>query len=68
MVHQTGLRGKIAFLPGEISRWSAEPTVGPVTVPRSLEKSAEAVVPEAVYSRREGPNVRKGTEGVRLDR
>lgn len=44
-MHQAGLRGKTAFLPGEISRWSALPTVAPATVPRSREKSAEAVVP-----------------------
>lgn len=45
MVHQAGVRGKFALLPGEISRRSAGPTTAVARPSPSREKSAEAVVP-----------------------
>lgn len=70
-MHQAGARGKSAFLPGEISRWSGNPTTPAARPASNREKSAEAIVPEARTANGKGrtsvrePSVEGSTESYR---
>jgi hypothetical protein len=56
-VNWTRMRGKSAFLPGEVCRQAGNGNTGWKASLRQ-QKSAEAIVPEP--SGREGPNIKKG--------